>query len=336
MIIVVGDPHLTDKPMERYRHHFLGHWLLDYVGEQQPDALLILGDLTEEKDRHPAGLVNAVAEYMHNLAGLCPVVVLMGNHDYATEDVPFFDFLGRIKNIEFVRYPTHGHEMRAGFAKAFRNTLLLPHTRDHDRDWKGMSFADADMVFAHNTFEGANGEHGHRLSGIPESALNGAPVLAGDVHKPQKVGGVTYLGAPYTIDFGDDYEPRIAKYEGGKLKFTSVNMLPQKRLIELKATTDLVDHKHECHPGDLLKVRVPVDDMDGWKRICDGIREDAAKLEVSVERIEPIILGKTKRKQSKVSASKATSDKEILVQFADRHRLDDATFEVGLDLLEAQ
>jgi DNA repair exonuclease SbcCD nuclease subunit len=333
MIIVVGDPHLTDKPSERYRHHFIGSWLVDYVGKHKPDAVLILGDLTEEKDRHPAGLVNAVAEYLHNTSVFSPVLVLMGNHDYATEDVPFFDFLGRIKNIEFVRYPTRGSELRAPFAKIFSNTLLLPHTRDHARDWSGVDF-DVDMVFAHNTFEGANSEHGHRLSGIPESALKGAPVLAGDVHKPQKVGGVTYLGAPYTIDYGDDYESRIAKYDAGKVRFVSTSTLPQKRLVELKATTDLIDHKDECHPGDLLKVRVPVDDMDGWKRVCDGIREDAAKMEVSVERIEPIILGKTKRKQSKVSASKAASDKEILVQFADRHRLDDATFEVGLDLLE--
>jgi hypothetical protein len=335
MIIIVGDPHMTDKPIERYRHDFMGGWLVNHARKVKPDGIVILGDLTEEKDRHSAGLVNAVAEHLDELASIAPTLTLMGNHDYATEDVPFFDFVRRIPSIDFIRHPTYGHDLAPKFAKVFSGLLFLPHTRDHKRDWAGLDFDDVDMVLAHNTFEGANSEHGHRLSGIPEAALEGAPTLAGDVHTPQTVGGVTYLGAPYTIDFGDAYKARIAHYDRGKLKYIPVDGLPQKRLVTLPANAELLDHKQEFGPGDIIRVRIPVDNMDGWRERCAGVREDAAELEVSVERIEPIIEAKAQRKRTKVGGdARASTDKEILVQYADRHRLDDATFDIGLDLLE--
>src|SRR5205814_1607714 len=87
--------------------------------------------------------------------------------------------------------------------------LFLPHTNNYKRDWKGLDFSKYQWIFAHNTFQGAN-IGPRRLEGIPTSIFpRNAKVISGDIHVPQHFGPIEYVGAPYRIDFGDDYEPRV-------------------------------------------------------------------------------------------------------------------------------
>lgn len=63
----------------------------------------------------------------------------------------------------------------------------------------------------HATVAGALSENGQSLEGMSAQALTGAKratIWSGDVHVPQKVGAVEYVGAPYPIRFGDAFKPR--------------------------------------------------------------------------------------------------------------------------------
>jgi hypothetical protein len=74
-------------------------------------------------------------------------------------------------------------------------------------------------VFAHATFDGAISETGYQLTGVDPNIVREAraTVISGDVHKPQTManGHIEYVGAPYHIHFGDNYDPRVMliKYE---------------------------------------------------------------------------------------------------------------------------
>ena len=87
--LLIGDPHLSDRPRDDYRFA-----LFDQVRVWQdihkPQATFLLGDLTHEKDRHSAALVNKTVEGILKLKP--PVFILKGNHDYIDPENPFFKF----------------------------------------------------------------------------------------------------------------------------------------------------------------------------------------------------------------------------------------------------
>jgi hypothetical protein len=86
----------------------------------------------------------------------------------------------------------------------------------------------ADFILTHATFKGAKVK-GFELDGI-DLLMGAVPIISGDVHVPQTVGRVTYVGAPTLIDFGDDYEPRILTLSWNGPRSHKVTT-PTKRLI---------------------------------------------------------------------------------------------------------
>lgn len=333
-LIVTADLHLTDKPSEVYRHQFMEE-LTQIVQKRKPDAVAILGDLTEGKDRHSALLVNKVVHHLDALASICPVVVMMGNHDYHNEGHPFFEFIAKVRNIAWVgRVATH-EQLPKKIAPAFEGCLFLPHTRTYQNDWGAVTMRGRRWIFAHNTFTGADVGHGS-LDGIPLDVFpKGARVVAGDIHVPQTIGPVTYVGAPYTVDFGDSYSPRLLALEAdGRQHAIGVGSFPQKRLVAIDRPSDLLAATKRFNPGDILKVRVGVEDMSTWSKTHATIVDWCATHDLDAQRVEPVIAKHVVRKRHKLTSSQ--SDAELITQYAKRTGLTDHTLKVGLKLMEQE
>lgn len=237
MILVTADWHLSDNPRDNYRHLWQQQ-LRDMIEEYCVEVLLVLGDLTEEKDRHRAGLVNKVVDHLYQLGQLCQVIVISGNHDYVNPATPFYGFAHRIKGITWVGIKDRSSPKKEALDKLgmIGDALFLPHTTDYKRDWKGLKLNTYDWIFTHNTFHNADIGNGQRVeSGIPVTVFGDRPqVISGDVHIPQKLGPVTYVGAPYLIDFGDSYEPRVLLIDKkGQMRSIKTSG-PQKRLVTVE------------------------------------------------------------------------------------------------------
>lgn len=224
--LVTADLHLSDKLRDAYRHVAMKTIRGIIKKDRSIKQLVINGDLTEEKDYHSAELANAVADHIYEFSQLVSVIINCGNHDYVSIDCPFFRFLSHIKNIQWISKP--------GYVETeTRRSFFLPHTNNWKRDWKGLDFKGYDWVFAHQTFNGAAVGFGRELEGIPLTVFpKGVQVISGDIHVPQKLGCVTYVGAPTLIDFGDSYTPRVLLIENsGKLVSIPVPGV-QKRLVK--------------------------------------------------------------------------------------------------------
>ena len=50
--IITGDLHLSHNPRDEYRFGFM-KWFAKHCAKTKPDQIVIAGDLTEDKDRHP-------------------------------------------------------------------------------------------------------------------------------------------------------------------------------------------------------------------------------------------------------------------------------------------
>lgn len=330
-MLITADLHCSDNPRDGYRLRWFERFI-KLAQQKRPSMIVVLGDLTEEKDRHAASLVNTVVDNLYALTQVCPVYGLQGNHDYTADpDNGFWPFLSHIHNLTWITRPT-------GFKFDGQELLFLPHTRDYKRDWKDLQLKGYDWIFAHNAFEGALSEHGHKLEGIPISTFpRDARVISGDVHKPQMVGPVEYVGAPYLCDFGDDYTPRVLWLDRDGSKRSLACPGPQKRLVDIRSPAELELQKH-VRSGDILKVRVQLamKDRERWPKIRKAVEDWAEDLGCVLHACQPQFkLDPTKPGVAFIpNGSGQRSDTDILKKFAAARGLSEAVLKAGLDFLE--
>jgi hypothetical protein len=326
-ILVTADLHLNDNPRDQYRHDFLIKYLPAMVQKYHAEELYILGDLTDEKDRHGAQLVNSLVDQLTNLTQFCHIVILRGNHDYVVPNHPFYGFLKNIHRIAWVNEP----RIEEG------NFVFLPHTTNYQRDWQSLDFLGK-TIFAHNTFEGADVGN-RRLEGIPTDIFpQGTKVYSGDIHVPQRFGSITYVGAPYLVDFGDSYEPRVLVLDGKKV--ISVKCPgPQKRLVEIERMGNdallQVQVQGNLKAGDILKVRVKVNSADyaHWSEIRDKVRQWGDKQGYVINMVKPVVDQSQQTFKKKLRAG-PKSDEQLLNEYAKtRNDIDDRTLKAGMELM---
>lgn len=338
-LLITGDLHLSSNPRDEYRHDFVES-LVDIVTERDPIALLILGDLTEAKDKHNAELVNRVSDHFQAIAQRCPIIFLKGNHDwYTNPDIPFFKFLGLLPRVVWVNEPATGEHLKlprllGDEIKEFGRLLFLPHTSNHERDWPDFKFVDYDTIFCHNTFAGALGDNGAELGGIPPSIFpKGAQVISGDIHKPQVIGPVTYAGAPYTVDFGDDYAPRMLElHPSGKLRSVPCSG-PQKRLVEIDKLSRLEKIKG-ISKGDILKVRLNItrSEHPKWHEMSAAVREWGADHGYVIHMVQPVLIDDNEKVVTDRKVSRK-DDSKILKDYCKGRQVSEDTMKIGLEIM---
>lgn len=328
-VLVTADLHLGDNPRDQYRHDWMAK-LPAVAKANKVEAILILGDLTEEKDRHGAWLVNKIVDHIAALAKVAPVIVLRGNHDYVDVSSPFYAFLERVEGVAWVNAPMDSQNLPLLLKTRLARSLFLPHTSNYKRDWEGLRFKDYDWIFPHQTFTGANVGFGRKLDGI-DPAIFGtrAYVVSGDIHVPQKMDNVIYVGAPYTVDFGDDYKPRMLLLKG--TEFSSLKCEgPQKRLIEqtIAHTGKVWD---AVKPGDIVKVRVRfgVDQVDAWPSVKQEIAAWCKKEGYVVHAIVPVVSKGSVMPRVKSDRTTSKDDDALLTTYAEARGLDAPTLKVG-------
>lgn len=332
-VLVTADLHLSANPRDVYRFKAM-EYLAGLVEKHKVETLLILGDLTEEKNYHSATLANDVVDLIFNLSCMCPVFILRGNHDYTDADCPYFFFVRHMDRVRWINKPTLSQISKE------MACLFLPHTTNYKKEWVGavlgeQHWKDINWVFAHNTFEGASTEHGHRLHGIPTTIFpaDDVEVISGDIHTPQQIGCVTYVGSPYTVDFGDSFEPRVLLLTADKMK--SIPMLgPQKRLVELDASTLQGWECDHLFKDDIVKVRYALQEAerDHWPEIKDQIKSRLIANDCIPFLIQPV-LEKSTQKKVLTASHRSKSDEQVVKDFGKQFKVPEPTLETGLELM---
>jgi len=341
-ILGTSDWHLSDKSLDAYRLKTIGKVFPELIKEYQIELLLCLGDLTEVKDGHKAELVNAVVGVFHELAQLCPVVILQGNHDWLSSPTnPYFGFLSRIEGLHWIGRPTplaalHLPSCEAAL-KALGPAILLPHTASAERDWAGIDFREYDWAFAHQTFAGAIGDSGIKLGGVPLSFFpKGLRIISGDVHRPQKLGQLTYVGSPFSVDFGDHFDPRVLLIDGSKV-FSIPVPGPRKMLVEVESLAELkeLDGRADLASGDLLKVRVQLKPSEkaAWAETSAAVRAWGEKNGYHIHLVQPVMPSKATGSMITAKGNAVKTDEQLLREYATARALDKDTLKTGVQLL---
>lgn len=336
--LITADWHLDNNPRDEYRWGFVEKTLPLLLKEEGVDLLAFLGDVTERKDEHPAQLVNRVVRAFKNITSICPIVCLQGNHDFLQSSHPFFGFLHGIRTednqIYWVKTPTSLFDLDSTLPFSvylMKETLLLPFTHNPERDWEDIDFSRYKWAFAHQCFTGALSESGAELRGVPLSFFpKKLRIVAGDIHRPQTIGQLTYVGSPYTVDFGDDFDPRVLLWDGKELMSIAVDG-PQKALVEAPSTKALL--KTKVSEGDIVKVRLEINSYDEWPAAKEQVEKWAEKQGVVLHMAQPIIKSAVGSSVKAFKEREAMSDEELLKEYARKRDVNEAFLNTGLKLL---
>ena len=325
--LLFSDLHLTDRPRDEYRFG-LFPWLAKQQKEHAVDATFLLGDITDKKDKHTSVLVNRVIDEITKLKP--PLYILRGNHDGIDENNPFFRFMNCIDGIEFIVTPEFNQKLGVAF---------LPHCRTQQE----LDDACAQMpegpraIMCHQTFSGAQAESGTRLMGLstsPIELLRGAATWAGDVHKPQRCGPVTYIGAPYHVRFGDDFTPRCLLVKGNKEQ-NLYYPAPHKWALTIRDPGEIIDNE-DLKKGDQAKIVIELarEEAVEWQTYKQQVLEACADVGVSVYGCEMKLI-KSKRERPRLNGGqKAKSPRDVFEGYCQREGVASNIKKAGLGLLD--
>jgi len=240
-------------------------WLIPTCREEKVKTLMILGDLTDAKDNHSAELVNRIVfnitRLLRDLPGL-EIKILVGNHDWLKQGQEYFRFLNNIKGVQYITKPTEDPDTKGPSA------FYLPYSKSPAKDWAGLDFSHYEFLFMHQTIKGSVSSNGQEMEGedLPDLSAAGK-IYSGDIHVPQIINGIEYVGSPYHVHFGDAFKPRCVLLErGGRpvdLHFETISRVT----VQVKSMREL--KKLSLKAGDQVKLRIELTEAEkhDWSRM---------------------------------------------------------------------
>jgi hypothetical protein len=330
--LVAADLHLTGNIRDEYRWQVF-QWAKSERERAGIKHFLILGDLTDAKDNHAAPLVNRIVDEVKGLADLGILVTIMkGNHDYYKDGHPFFEFLNALPGVRFISEIEKDLESPAG-------VFYLPHTKTPKEDWEGLDFSIPDYIFMHQTVSGAVASNGQAMEGELKADFGyrrSGKIFSGDIHVPQVIGDVEYVGSPYPVHFGDRFESRMILITGpDKWEEVSFPCL-QKFTAEISSVDDLNDLK--LGRGDQIKLRINLHTRSGeaWAEIKREAVEWCRAEGIFLCGIE--LIPKKRRKllaKDQILQRRAAtrSPEEAVKRFGEHEKLESDFVEAGLEII---
>lgn len=215
-IIAVGDQHIQCDNIPEVT--LLLSNLEKYCQEEQPDLIVLLGDMLHTHERVHTTPLNKAYEFVDTMRKIAPVIILVGNHDYISNqqfltsnhwlngmkewhrvevaDTVIHKFI-KDYHLIFMPYVPPGRFIEA---LNYMNGQSEPHP-----DW-----SKADCIFAHQEFFGC------KMGAI--ASVDGdtweetyPPVISGHIHSSQTLKNVYYTGSSHQIAFGESERNTIAK-----------------------------------------------------------------------------------------------------------------------------
>jgi hypothetical protein len=145
-VLVVSDLHLSANTRDEYRFKFMKRLRREATKHR---ALIVNGDITEEKDRHTSVLVNRIVDVFAAIAKETEIVFNMAITTTPTLINPFFAFMGHIPRVDWFHKISYVNT-------TVGNICVVPHTTNWKRDLSDQVRVarDCDYVLCHQTFAG--------------------------------------------------------------------------------------------------------------------------------------------------------------------------------------
>jgi DNA repair exonuclease SbcCD nuclease subunit len=338
-LLLTADLHLTSRPEHAYRLKYL-EWLAYQC--ESVDAVAILGDISDAKDNHTSSFLNAVTDRIASLSADLngELYLLFGNHDGPSKDEAYWRFLRHLG----LSYVTKFTVMQWSNADQL---VFVPFAEETDLlAWlcNPNLRSERCTVLMHTSADNAIVENGTALPNpkMPNTFLPAGfrgKVWSGDIHVPQVLGDIEYVGSPYHTRYGDQFTGRTVIYDTESGAITDLHFDEAPRLLTARVEfPNLHQLQHflekNARAGDRLKMVGRVDTAilsQDWNQFMDDARYCAQEFGVTMN---GAVMEFTAAKSARSVPSARRSDAAIVRTYASQQGFDEATTKAGLDVLE--
>ena len=277
-VIAVGDPHFkTDNVPEV---NMFVERLEKLAKEQNPDLIVILGDVLHTHERLHVTPLNLAIDFVQRMSAIAETIVMVGNHDLCNNSQflttnHWMNCLKYMPNVSVVDTILHKIILDEDDSDNDLHFVFCPYVPPgrfqealdtSEEDWK-----NADCIFAHQEFYGC--KMGAIVSVEGDKWSEDFPyVVSGHIHSKQTIQkNIYYCGSSMQNAFGESEENIIPilswERHGEPYKLEEIDLeLPRKRIVY----TDVENIEDLKLPETEDKVRVTIsgvyDDFKAFKK----------------------------------------------------------------------
>lgn len=263
-LLIIGDPHfmLTNRSDTDVLHSES----VRLVKKKKPNAVIVLGDTIDSFDKVNTRVLERASNFIADLADLCKVYLLIGNHDLPDNKSPFstthsFTQFARSNGNVTVVDKVLLEEV-CGVKTLFVPYLPAGTFMDAISKYEGQYR----LVFSHQEFAGCI-YHGDIETQVTERWSLEILNVSGHIHRAQYVGDyLFYAGTPYQINFGESADKKGVFI----LNMTSMD-IERVRLRGMKQRRTVKVHYNDFDEADF-------GDEDRYLRVivtCDSPEDDS-------------------------------------------------------------
>lgn len=327
--LLTSDLHLTDSSLEEYRWNIFDILKKESKKHKVTDVF-ILGDMWDRKDRHSGKLVNRIVDSLLELSNDVNIWILSGNHDAPLAGVYFWEFLNHYPKIRYITKPEFLINM---------GVWLLPFSSNPVRDWSVLPLSSADALFMHQPIQGAFVDEYRKLQAAPIlPPLPPIPCFSGDIHHPQTLGTIIYLGVPHPVHFNETWRNRIILIENSAYKNYKEIFLDfiKRSLLDIESSDELVKLKYK--KGDQVRIRYLLkgENLSSWSLEQEKIRQWANEKGIILVSVEAKLIGDGVKAESQEKAEQIElmRPEEVIKLFGMTEKLSEDVIQAGLDLVK--
>lgn len=203
-ILAIGDIHFRAKEVREGDAYIEA--VVSVSTEARPHLIVLLGDILDTHELVRIGPFLQASKLIERLRAIAPVYVLMGNHDlrsgamYLSDEHAFRPFK-EWKEVTIVDTPI---EVECDGRRIGMVPYVPPGRFVEALSTLGETWKEADVILAHQEFEGA--DLGGILSEAGDPWSTDLPaVVSGHIHTEQRLdSGVIYVGSSRQTSFGDE------------------------------------------------------------------------------------------------------------------------------------
>lgn len=332
--LLLADLHLTDNPIDEYRWDIFD-WVKEVHKKYPIYTLYILGDLTDKKDNHSAMFVNRLTDNICSLSEEMDVVILKGNHDAINLNNPFFKFFNEFPTVTFISSPC-----------VLDSGLFIPYTKDFKsvEDVIGMfaneiNHEEVRYIFTHLPLIGSKVQNGWELKeGVDASIFNkykDVQVFAGDIHSPQKIGNVEYIGSPYHITFSDVFNGQaiLLDTNSGRKRYLKPSFL-KRHSLKVSSPKELAKN-NTIKKGDQIKIKVELakEELYLWDKYRQEIKDYCDSKVITLVSLGMILKQVLPNKDGQKQMVNKETPLEIIKRFSLRENLDEEFITIAMELI---
>lgn len=212
-IMLIGDTHLclgfpnsVDKWLKVHKEYF-NDFLIPLIKREltKDDIIIHLGDLFDNRDLVPINILNYAQSILEEISSICPVHILVGNHDLytkASNDINTIKVFKYMPNVKIYESP----EVIEFCGKRI---LMMPWVEQKKNQVEILKkFSGCDYLFCHSDLNGAKmhlTSVAHRNNDkIDVGDFTGYKrVYSGHIHLTQRNKNFTFVGNLFDMDRND-------------------------------------------------------------------------------------------------------------------------------------